>query len=320
MKVFILMVLVFCLAGCEQPQQASAEAEQLLRVGTNVWPGYEPLYLAREQEGWPGQNIRLIEYPSASEVLRAFRNKTLEAASLTLDEVMLLRNQGIPVTVVLVHDVSAGGDVIVARQGIDSMQALKGKRIGVEAGALGAYVLTRALEVNQMTLQDITIVNRDVNMHEAAMLNDEVDAVVTFEPVRTRLLQLGGEQVFDSTQIPNEIVDVLVVHQAVVQTHPQVISQLIDNWFDALAEMQRNPQTAASVMAKRLKISPQEVLQSYDGLRLPSIKENRVMLGGASPQLQMTAENLVRVMKEKKLLVGEIDSSNLFSDRFLPKE
>lgn len=65
-------------------------AGQVLRLGTNVWPGYEPLYLAAEHEAWPSRfNVRMVEYPSATEVLRAFRNRALEAAALTLDEVLL---------------------------------------------------------------------------------------------------------------------------------------------------------------------------------------------------------------------------------------
>ena len=54
------------------------EPTALVRIGTNVWPGYEPLYLARELGYYKDLNVRLVEYPSASEVIRAFKNKNLE--------------------------------------------------------------------------------------------------------------------------------------------------------------------------------------------------------------------------------------------------
>jgi len=203
-----LLIVLILLGGC------STQEDSPLRVGTNIWPGYEPLYLAQSLGNYAQVPIRLVEYPSASEVMRAFRNQTLEAAALTLDEVLALREDGIPVTVVLVNDVSDGADVIVARQGISSMKALKGKKIALEAGALGAYMITRALEINGMTLEDIQVINKDVNMHEAALLHKEVDAAVTFEPVRTRLLNAGGNEIFNSRKIPGEIVDVLVVRNS----------------------------------------------------------------------------------------------------------
>ncbi len=320
MRILWALVLAVLITGCDQAQNQVETPSSPIRVGTNVWPGYEPLYLARQLEGWPQAHLSLVEYPSASEVLRAFRNKTLEAASLTLDEVLLLRQQGVPVKVVLVHDVSEGGDVIVARQGIASMSDLKGKRMGVEAGALGAYVLTRALELNQMSLDDIVIVNRDVNMHESAMQQDEVDAVVTFEPVRTRLLSQGGVQVFDSRQIPNEIVDVLVVHEDVLTQRPEAITALVERWFFALSEMKAKPAATAAMMANRLAISADEVMQSYDGLRLPGLADNRQMLGGVQPTLMTTAQGLNRVMLSHQLLSQQIDTSQLFTDRFLPKD
>lgn len=58
-----------------------------LRIGTLVWPGYEPLYLARERGYLDPKSVRLVEYPSNSEVTRAFRNRAIEAAALTFDEV-----------------------------------------------------------------------------------------------------------------------------------------------------------------------------------------------------------------------------------------
>lgn len=57
--------LASLLGGC------SREAEPTLRIGTNVWIGSEPLYLARELGHLDPKVVRLVEYPSASEVLRA---------------------------------------------------------------------------------------------------------------------------------------------------------------------------------------------------------------------------------------------------------
>ena len=86
-----------------------------MHIGTNVWPGYEPLYLARELGYFDDQPIHLVEHAAATEVIRAFRNGTIDAAALTLDEVLLLAQHGQNPRIVLVMDFSQGGDTLIVQ-------------------------------------------------------------------------------------------------------------------------------------------------------------------------------------------------------------
>ena len=71
--------MLFSLAGCmRQPETA-------LRIGTNVWIGGEPLYLARELGRFDPAVVQLVEYPSASEVMRAYRNQAIDGMVISLD-------------------------------------------------------------------------------------------------------------------------------------------------------------------------------------------------------------------------------------------
>ena len=309
----ILILLLFLTGAC------SESGLQQLRLGTNIWPGYEPLYLAGKLENWSEAEIRLIEYPSTTEVLRAFRNRALEAASLTLDEALLLKQDNIPIKVVLVHDISDGGDVIIAKPGIKTMQQLKGKKIGVESNALGAFVITRALELNNMSLTDVDIQPTDLNSHYSAFSTGKIDAVVTFEPVRTRLLNDGANQIFSSKEMSNEIVDVLVVHEDYLNQNAAHIKKLIKGWFDAVNYLKHSPENAAEIISKRLNISPSEVIAGYEGMHIPDLKENLVLLNQDKPALDDTAQKLARALEKHKLIRPDVNINNLFTDQFLPK-
>ena len=96
------------LAGCSQPETA-------LRIGTNVWIGSEPLYLARELGRLDPASVQLVEYPSASEVLRAYRNEAIDGMVISLDELFGLAADGFQPRIILVVDVSSGADVVVGR-------------------------------------------------------------------------------------------------------------------------------------------------------------------------------------------------------------
>jgi len=287
--------------------------EKPIRIGTNVWPGYEPLYLARDTQLFDKTKVQLVEYPSASGVIRALKSRSIEAAALTLDEVLVLLQHQIPVQVVLVMDISVGGDVIIAKPHIESFRDLVGKRVGVEGSALGAYVLSRALEINDMNIEDVSIIQLEADEHERSYTSAKVDAVVTFEPTRTTLINAGGHEVFTSREIPNEVVDVLVIHKDAIKASPDHVRHITKGWFDALKRLENDPQTSATIIAQRLGITPEEVLASFDGLHLPNARENKVLLDGENPQLKAVALMLATTMRERDLLNGDVDVETLLA-------
>ncbi len=297
----LLLALAACAKAPEPP----------LVVGTNVWPGYEPLYLARSLGSLDTHKVRLIEYPSATEVIRALRNHVLDAGALTLDEALLLGQDGIDVDVVLVMDVSNGADVVIGRPGIESPEQLRGRRIGAETTALGAFMVSRFLEVAGLAPDEVTVVPLTLDQHERAFRTGRVDAVVTFEPVKSRLLAAGGRVLFDSSKIPGEIVDVLVVRREALQARRAQLVHLLRAWFEALAYMRAKPEDAARRMAPRLGLPPEKVMDEYDGLLLPDAGENLRMLDGASPALAVAARKLVAVMRARNLLSARPDLTHL---------
>ena len=151
-----------------------------LKIGTSVWPGYEPLFLARDLGYYENSPVRLVEYTSATQVIRAYRNSAIQAAVLTLDEVLLLVEDGLDPRVVLVMDISHGGDVIIAKPEIKSLSEIRGHKVGVENTALGGYFLTRALETVGLKSSDVGIIFSEVDEHETMFLKGDFDAVVTF--------------------------------------------------------------------------------------------------------------------------------------------
>lgn len=299
----LFLVLVTC-GGC------TPEPTPVLRVGTNVWPGYEPLYLARHL-GYFNSAVRLVEYSSATQVISAYRNGAIEAAALTLDEVLLLAQHGQDPRVVLVMDVSHGGDAILGRAELRSVSDIKGRRVGVEDTALGAYVLSRALQMNGLTWADVLIVPMQVDEHERAFEEGRVDAVVTFEPARSKILMAGARELFDSAQIPGEIMDVLVVRRDLPDRNRREIDMLLRGWFRAVDYLKQYPREASTLSAKRLQIGPDQVLVSYQGLRFPDLAENRALLAGRPPQLIPAIQHLTTFMVEQKLLQRLLDPTGL---------
>lgn len=302
-----LVALVILFAGCGR------EAVPPLRIGTNVWIGSEPLYLARELGYLDSEAVRLVEYPSASEVLRAYRNQALDGMVISLDEVLVLASDDLQPRIVTVVDVSHGADVVIGRSDLRTMKDLQGKRVAVESGALGAYVLSRALTLAGMQPSDVHIVHLESNEHPAAFEQGRVDAAVTFDPFRSRMLKAGATTLFDSTQIPGEIVDLLVVRKSVLEDDREGVKALLSGWFKAVEYLAREPQDAARRMGVRQQTSGEQFLQTLQGLRFPMREENVRMLGGAAPELASTGRRLMALMLEGRLLQRPVEVEPLLA-------
>lgn len=292
--------LLLLLGGCAR------NYEPALRIGTNVWIGGEPLYLARELGHLDPKVIQLVEYPSASEVLRAYRNQAIDGMVISLDELFGLAADGLQPRIILVVDVSAGADAVVGRKGMRTMRDLKGKAVAVESGALGAFVLSRALALNGMQAGDVDVVHLETNEQPTAFEAGRVDGAVTFDPYRAQFLRAGASTLFDSTQIPGEIVDLIAVRASVADAKPDAIQVLLSGWFRAIDYLRSDPGDAARRMGIRQQISGEQFLQAQKGLHIPSREENMRMLGGEQPELAVTGRRLMTLMLDAKLLKSSL--------------
>lgn len=308
---FALLFSLSLLASC------NTSSASPLRVAINPWPGYETLYLARSLGYYDNTPIELIDFPSAAEEMRAYQNSNVEAIASTLDQALVLATTQSDVRIVAIMDFSEGGDVILAKPEIANLEALKGKRVGVEANALGAYTISRALELANLTPKDIEVVPLGLSEHERAFNNGEVDAVVTFGAARTRILETGAKQIFDSSQIPGEIVDTLVIRQSVMEKQPEASQALVKGHFEAREYLEKHPQESAERIAPRTQITPEQFLESLKGLRSPDIQENQKLLGTENPLLLKTARRLLDIMIDNDLLSKPVNPASIIDDRLV---
>ena len=301
------MLTLAALGACTRPAQPG------LRIGTNVWIGCEPLYLARDLGKLDPAQVQLVEYPSASEVLRAYRNQAIDGMVISLDELFGLAVDGFDPRAVLVVDVSHGADAVIGRAGMKSMRDLAGKSVAVEGGALGAYMLSRALALSDMQPSDVQVVHLESNEQPAAFEKGQVDAAVTFDPYRVQLLRAGGQTLFDSTRIPGEIVDLVAVRKGLLDERASAVAALLTGWFGAVDFMRSDPNDAARRMGVRQQTGAEQFLQAQQGLRIPTRAENLAMLSGPTPALARSGHRLMTLMLEARLLRARVDVESLLA-------
>lgn len=296
----------------------ACQPSEPLTIASHVWPGYELMFLARS-EGWlPDGTVRLFETTSATRSMLALREGRAHGAALTLDEVLMMRAEGIPLTVVLVFDASAGADVVISRTALRELRDLRGKSIGAETTALGALMLTRLLEKAGLQRSDVDIVSITSDDHLQAWRSGKLDALITYEPTASRLLGEGAHRLLDSRQFPESIFDVLAVRPDVAQRQSTALRSLIAGHFKGLRQLRQNPQDTAYRLAGRLNLAGDQALQAFRGLHLPGLPQNRALLAGNGRLHQVGAE-LSGIMHRSGLLNRPDTLEGLISDHYLPE-
>lgn len=296
--------------GCGEPPP-------LTRVGGGLGIGSEPLFLARELGLYDDDTLRLVEMPSSSASLMSLATGDLEAAALTLDECLYAREGGVDVRVIVVFDHSAGGDVVMGRPEISHPRDLKGRRVGVEETATGTLVLAKLLQAAGLTAGELDTVRIGTDPLQAYQAR-EVDAVVSREPVATRLESAGARRLFDSTAFPGLIVDVLAARADALEQAPENFRGLLAGHFQALDHLQRAPDEAIRRMAPRLGASPDDLRLARRGIRYVGLESNRTWLAGPTPALVAAAGDVARIMADAGLLARMPALTGLADPRFLP--
>ena len=294
--------------------------DQVLRVAAHVWVGYEPLFLAENRRWLDPQRVQLLPTKNASDTVAALTDGRAQAGALTLDEVLRARANGLPLSVVMVFNVSLGADMLLARPGLASLSQLKGSRLGYETGSVGEIMLTEALRVGGLTRQDVHLQALPVAQQVQAWQAREIDAVISHEPVASQLLGLGMKRLFDSRQIPNTIIDVLAVRRdALNWRHASALRHLLMAHFRARDEFERNPHDAAYRMSPHLNLPPSAVVAAFKGMLLPTAANNHELLSGDAPLLGW-ARQVMQILLRADLIPAPDPLTDLIDAGYLPTE
>lgn len=297
---------------------ACGRQEPLLRVSGIIWVGYEPLFLARELGYYDPSAVRLVESPSNTNSLMALASGEVDAATLTLDECLLARAGGIDVQVITVFDTSEGADVVMVQPEIHNLKQLAGKRIGVEATAAGALMLTKTLEAAGLQPQDVIKVPVTGDQQMAYYEAGKVDALISYEPFASQLAAKGARRLYDSSAFPGVIVDVLVARVEAIARQPLAFKQLVAGYFRAVDYMHRHPMDAYAKMVPRMHLSAEEISKAFGGIHVMGLADNHLWLTGTKPALLVSASTVADIMYRSHLLQRLPDLKGLANPRFLP--
>lgn len=232
-------------------------AKKDFTIGWSIYAGWMPWPYAQEAgivKKWAdkyGISIKLVQVNDYVESVNQYTAGKLDGVVATsMDTLTIPAAGGKDTTVVILGDYSDGNDGVVLKNA-KSIADIKGRQVNLVELSVSQYLLARGLEKAGMKLSDVKIVNTGDADIVGAFASPSVNAVVTWNPQLSEVKKAAGATlVFDSHQIPNEILDCLSVSSATLKANPALGKALAGIWYETMAVMARDDAAGKAARAQ----------------------------------------------------------------------
>lgn len=274
MKRFLctLVALATLLSGAVSTASAADKAK--LKLGWSVYVGWQPVPYAKQSgilQKWGDSRNVDVEVTQFDYVpsIEAFLAGKIDAVTITnMDALAMLSQAGVDVTVVVAGDYSNGNDAVLTR-GIPDVKGLKGQSATLCEFTVSHYLLARALEMNGLSEKDVSITNvSDADIAPMFIANDSQKVVVTWNPMVMKIAQSPGVvSVFDSSKIPGEIQDLIVVRTETLKAHPEFAEVIIGAWYETIGTLSQRGAEADAAIAEVGKFGGSDLAETKAQLK-----------------------------------------------------
>jgi NitT/TauT family transport system substrate-binding protein len=189
---------------------------------------------------------------------------------------------------------------------------LTGQSINLVELSVSHYLLARALEQAGLAEKDVTVVNTsDADIVSVFAGTEDVQNVVTWNPLLSEVAAFpGAAKLFDSSQIPGEIIDLMVVNTETLDANPAFGKALVGAWYETLAIMRAGDAAGIAARTAMAEASGTDLAgfdAQLDSTRMFWEAKDAVDFT-VSPKLVETMDNVRTFSNGKGLMGGDMNA------------
>lgn len=292
-------------------QPVLAEKKTDFKVAWSIYVGWMPWGYAADSgivKKWAdkyGITIEVTQFNDYVESMNQYTAGAYDAVTLTnMDGLSIPAAGGVDTTAVIVGDFSAGNDAVFIK-GPGKLEDIKGRPVNLVQYSVSDYLLSRALETVGLTEKDVTVVNTADPDMVGAFQTADVTAMVTWNPMVSEIAKLpDATKVFDSAQIPGEIIDLMVANSDVLKDNPDFGKALAGIWYDTTALFTADTPEGAAARAAMGKASGTDQAGFEDQLAATKLFGTAAdaVAFTTSPDLSTTMDRVRTFLFDKGLL------------------
>ncbi|MGE8496352.1 MAG: putative urea ABC transporter substrate-binding protein [Pseudomonas sp.] len=242
---------------------AHAEKKDQFSVCWTLYAGWMPWGYASTSgiiDKWAKKydiNIDVVQLNDYVESINQYSAGQFDGCTMTnMDALTIPAAGGVDSTALIVGDYSNGNDGLLIKGEGKTLADIKGMQVNLVELSVSHYFLARALESAGLSERDVRVVNTSDADIVAAFSTADVQAGATWNPMLAEITsQPGITQVFDSSKIPGEILDMMVVNTQTLKDNPDFGKALVGAWFEIMALMQSGTEQANEALLEMAKAS-----------------------------------------------------------------
>ncbi|MBS8228199.1 putative urea ABC transporter substrate-binding protein [Vannielia litorea] len=238
---------------------ATAQEKTDFSIAWSIYVGWMPWgYLDDSgiMDKWAdkyGITVDIVQINDYVESINQYTAGAFDGVSATnMDTLSIPAGGGVDTTVLIIGDFSNGNDAVIA-SGDKTLEDLAGTSVNLVELSVSHYLLARALDTVGLSERDLGgVVNTSDADMIAAFASDDVDTVVTWNPLVSEILASNPEAktLFDSSQIPGEILDLMVVNTQTLEANPDFGRALVGAWYEVMGLMAEGDEEVLTAMAE----------------------------------------------------------------------
>ena len=258
---------------------SSVSAEKTpLKIAYSDWPGWVAWEIGIQKDWFAEEGVDVeflwFDYVPSMD---AYVAGQVDAVTMTNGDALVTGATGKPSVGIILNDFSNGNDMIVGAPGINSLEDLVGKKIGVEEGYVIHLLLQKGMEMKGIPQDAITIVNTPTNETPQVLASGAVEAIGAWQPNSGQALKTvaGSKPVFTSANAPGIIYDLLYVDPESLEKRAEDWKKVVKVWYrivDFLHD-EDNMDEALKILAARVAIEPEEYEPLFKGTYILSLDE-----------------------------------------------
>jgi NitT/TauT family transport system substrate-binding protein len=257
----LCLLMTMLVATAARPALAAFTVAWSIYVGWMPWDYADQSGILKKWATKYGIKIKLTQINDYVESINQYTAGMFDACAMTnMDMLTIPAAGGVDSTALIVGDFSNGNDGVVLKGNGKKLEDIKGQKVNLVELSVSHYLLVRALTGAGMRERDVKIINTSDADVVAAFSTPASTAVVTWKPQLSAVLAMPNAQlVFDSSKIPGEILDLMVVNTATLNANPKLGKALIGAWYETLSVMSKNDAAAKAAQAAMAKASGTDV-------------------------------------------------------------
>jgi NitT/TauT family transport system substrate-binding protein len=303
---------------------AMAAEKKDFKVAWSIYVGWMPWGYAADSgivKKWAdkyGINIEVKQFNDYVESINQYTAGAFDAVTVTnMDALSIPCAGGVDTTAVIVGDFSNGNDAVILK-GKDKLEDIKGQTVNLVEFSVSHYLLARALESIKLAEKDVKVLNTSDADMASAYKTPDVTAVVTWKPIVSTILEdKDAKKVFDSSQIPGEIIDLMVANTDVLKDNPSFGKALAGIWYDTMKALAAD-KAAKESMAKASGTDVPGFDEQLATTKLFSEPKDALAFT-SSADLKTTTEKVSTFLFDKALLGKDAKSAGAIGVEFPDK-